>query len=213
MCEPGFLAMRERNVKLTGTWDCFLPFHFESRTLLICKIKVKIKKLRHSPNKNFEILIHYLMERIALLQSPSHDPVPLNSSFPKKRMSWCEKLIYENKHFLSKQPICKGMLQQRFNLYFSRCFLLLWSIKFQLFSVSRNYTRDHSYIQPDRCFYWLPLGYFLLAVAHMHTDQTGLSPSNPIGCQSQNNIIPLLTLTPNNHNSAPLQANFQSSSR
>jgi hypothetical protein len=49
--------------------------------------------------------------------------------------------------------------------------------------------------------------------AHLHTDQTGLSPSNPIGCQSQNNIIPLLTLTPNNHNSAPLQANFQSSSR
>ncbi len=31
-------------------------------------------------------------------------------------MSSCEKLNYEKKHFLSKQPICKGMLQQRFNL-------------------------------------------------------------------------------------------------
>ncbi len=45
-------------------------------------------------------------------------------------------------HFLSKQPICKGMLQQRFNLYFSQCFLFLWSIKFQLvFRVEKSYSR------------------------------------------------------------------------
>ena len=33
-------------------------------------------------------------------------------------------------HFLSKQPICKGMLQQRFNLYFSQVFS--FSLKYKI---------------------------------------------------------------------------------